>query len=517
MGLSRYSLRTGILAQLTLLILAAMLLINVVMVKFAERDLIAAKVQSGHLLVEAISQVLGQPLRSMGAVPSTMDPSSEIHQNVVRLLTKTSFPDATIVDNKGEVIFPPAPYLDTMRLNASLAREAMETGSSLVNFAGAVWGVIWLSPKEVRISAPLRAEDRIMGGLTLTGPLLPIYQDLRQSEKILLLYILLYTLTLVVAGIHLLSRMVVSPLRRLVRITAEHKGGDAIPSSREQSENEIGRLSDSLHNMIVRLDQNKRELEAHIESLEKANNELKKAQNEVIRSEKLASVGRLAAGVAHEIGNPIGIILGYLELLDKDDLSQSERKDFLDRMGSEVTRIHVIIRQLLDFSRPSQGKRANTNAHRVVMETLEILTPQPMMEDIQVKLALDALCDDVFADPSQLRQVFLNIIMNAADALMERERHDNSEAAKTLLIQSRNTPERIELMFEDNGPGATEEDLGHIFDPFYTTKEPGRGTGLGLFVCYRIIEDMGGTIRAESARGSGTRFFVDLLLSQSSN
>jgi signal transduction histidine kinase len=494
-----------------------MLLINVVMVKFAERDLIAAKVQSGHLLVEAVSQAVGHPLRFTGTVPSTMDPSSDIHQNLVRLLTKASFPDATIVNSQGEVIFPAVSYLDTMRLNASLAREAMETGSSSVNFAGAVWGVIWLSPKEVRISAPLRAEDRIIGGLTLTSPLLPIYQDLRQSEKIILLYILLYTLTLVVAGIHLLSRMVVSPLRRLVRITAEYKGGDAIPSSREQSENEIGRLSNSLHNMILRLDQNKKELEAHITSLEKANNELKKAQNEVIRSEKLASVGRLAAGVAHEIGNPIGIILGYLELLDKDDLSQTERKDFLDRMGSEVTRIHVIIRQLLDFSRPSQGRRTNTNAHRAVMETLEILTPQPMMEDIQVKLALDASRDDVFADPSQLRQVFLNIIMNAADALMEEDRHDSPEVAKTLMIRSRNRPDRIELMFEDNGPGATDEELGHIFDPFYTTKEPGRGTGLGLFVCYRIIEDMGGTIRAESVRGSGTRFFVDLLLSQSSN
>jgi signal transduction histidine kinase len=494
-----------------------MLLINVVMVKFAERDLIAAKVQSGHLLVETISQVLDRPLRSTDTVPATMDPSSDIHQNLVRLLTKTSFPDATIVDSHGEVIFPAVPYLDTMRLNASLAREAMGTGSVLVNFSGAVWGVIWLSPKEVRISVPLRAEGRIIGGLTLTGPLLPIYRDLRQSEKVILLYILLYTLTLVVAGIHLLSRMVVSPLRRLVRITAEYKGGDAIPSSREQSENEIGRLSNSLHNMILRLDQNKKELEAHIESLEKANKELKKAQNEVIRSEKLASVGRLAAGVAHEIGNPIGIILGYLELLDQDGLSQAERKDFLDRMGSEVSRIHVIIRQLLDFSRPSQGRRTNTNAHRAVMETLEILTPQPMMEDIQVKLALEASRDDVFADPSQLRQVFLNIIMNAADALMEKDRRDTAGVVKTLRIRSRNRPDRIELMFEDNGPGATEEELGHLFDPFYTTKEPGRGTGLGLFVCYRIIEDMGGSIRAESARGRGTRFFVDLLLSQSSN
>ncbi len=517
MGLPRYSLRTGILAQLTLLILAAMLLINVVMVKSAERDLIAAKVRSGHLLVEAISQVFGRPARSSEAVPAGRDPGPEFRRNLVQLLTKTSFSDATIVDAQGEVVFPAASSFDTVRSNAYRAREAMETGSSLVDFAGAVWGVIWLSPREVRISAPLRVDDRIVGGLTVTGPLLPIYQELRQSEKIILIYILLYTLTLVIVGIHLLSRMVVSPLQRLVRITAEYKGGGAIPSSREQTENEIGRLSHSLHNMLLRLDQNKRELEAHIESLEKANKELKKAQNEVIRSEKLASVGRLAAGIAHEIGNPIGIILGYLELLGKGDLSQAERKDFLDRMTAEVTRIHVIIRQLLDFSRPSQGRRTNTHAHRAVLETLEILTPQPMMEDIQVRLALDASRDEVFADPSQLQQVFLNIIMNAADALMEEDRHERPAVEKTLIIRSRNTSDRIEFTFEDNGPGATEEELGHIFDPFYTTKAPGKGTGLGLSVCYRIIEDMGGKIRAESARGMGTRFFVDLLLSQSRN
>jgi len=140
-----------------------------------------------------------------------------------------------------------------------------------------------------------------------------------------------------------------------------------------------------------------------------------------------------------------------------------------------------------------------------------------MMEDIQVNLALDASCDEVLADPSQLQQVFLNIIMNAADALMEKDWHASPEMAKTLMIRSRNTPDRIELMFEDNGPGATDEELGHIFDPFFTTKAPGRGTGLGLSVCYRLIEEMGGTIRAESVHGRGTRFFVDLLLSQSSN
>jgi signal transduction histidine kinase len=261
--------------------------------------------------------------------------------------------------------------------------------------------------------------------------------------------------------------------------------------------------------MLRRLEENKRELQSHISSLEKANRELQQAQDEIIRSEKLASVGKLAAGIAHEIGNPIGIIIGYLDLLNSEDITEVEKKDFLNRIESEITRVNRIIRQLLDFSRPSSGEPAKTRVHDMVKMTLSMLGPQPMMESVRTALELKAQNDTVLADPNQLQQVFLNIIMNAADALAEGKEEGEE---KWLTIKSERIGGSIELRFFDNGHGIPEKELLRIFDPFYTTKEPGKGTGLGLSVCYRIVEGLGGAIRAESKTGEGTTIIVSLPL-----
>jgi len=287
-----------------------------------------------------------------------------------------------------------------------------------------------------------------------------------------------------------------------------------VPALPESSKNEIGDLTRSLSHMLKRLDENKRELQSHISSLEKANRDLRQAQDEIIRSEKLASVGRLAAGIAHEIGNPIGIILGYLELLSSGDISEADKKDFLNRIESEITRVNGIIRQLLDFSRPSSGEPEKTMVHNLVKSTLAMLEPQPMMEGVRTTLELNAQKDTVLADPNQLQQVFLNIIMNAADALAEGK---GKEGIKHLKIRSEKTEGSIELRFSDNGPGIVEKELLRIFDPFYTTKEPGKGTGLGLSVCYRIVEGLGGTIRAESKPGEGATIIVSLPLYEGQN
>jgi signal transduction histidine kinase len=310
-------------------------------------------------------------------------------------------------------------------------------------------------------------------------------------------------------GYVLLSRIVVKPIDKLLAMTGAYKDGFMVPSLPESSKNEIGDLTRSLSHMLRRLDENKRELQSHISSLEKANRDLRQAQDEIIRSEKLASVGRLAAGIAHEIGNPIGIILGYLDLLNSGDVSDADRKDFLNRIESEIVRVNRIIRQLLDFSRPSSGEPGKTGVHDLVKMTLAMLEPQPMMEGVRTTLELKARKDTVLADPNQLQQVFLNILMNAADALGESQ---GEGRVKRLVIQSDRVEGTIEVRFSDNGPGIPEKELLRIFDPFYTTKEPGKGTGLGLSVCYRIVEGLGGKIRAESKTGEGTTIVVSLPL-----
>jgi two-component system, NtrC family, sensor kinase len=503
------SLRTGILAQLTFLILVAMLLINVVMVKLAERDLIGTRLQAGRLVAQAIQESFDYRLRDTTTGAPSLDMDASFHTSVIRVLSEGGFSNALIVDRKGSKIFATGPPGEAEEYALSGAREAAATGISSHQFTGTTWGVIWLSKRDLWIFAPLSFEGSLRGGMSVSCSLVPLYETLRNSEKVIVLYIFLDTLVLVMVGLVLLSRIVVKPIHQLLQLTAGYKDGDAVPPVTEASRNEIGELSRSLQNMLRRLDENKKELRDHIASLEKANRELRQAQDEIIRSEKLASVGRLAAGVAHEIGNPIGIILGYLDLLHSRDIGEEEKKDFLSRIESEITRINRIIRELLDFSRPSSGELTRTHVHEALQNTVTMLEPQPMMEDLTTRLDLTALHDVVLADPNRLQQVFLNIIMNSADALSGA---GGREGSKTLTIRSENRNEQIRLIFTDNGPGIPQDELMRIFDPFYTTKEPGKGTGLGLSVCYRIVESLGGTIKAESVVGRGTTIMVVLPL-----
>lgn len=503
MRLPLYSLRTGILAELTFLIAAAMLLINVVAVKFAERDLIETRIRMARFFVHAVEKQAWSFMTQKGDLRSAGS-NALFTRNIEALKAEGGFSDILIIDAKGMPLVASGASGRSGGNPVASALEAVRTKLESVSFTGRTWGVLWFAHKELRLSAPLTHEDRVVGGIHLRASLISVYGDLRKSQKIIFMYILLDTLVLVVVGFFLLSRIVVKPINRLLKMTSEYTEGEMVPPFEETSSNEIGELSRSLNNMLRRLEQNKIELKNHVQSLEKANRELQQAQDEIIRSEKFASVGRLGAGIAHEIGNPIGIVLGYLELLGKKDVTETERKDFLERIEDEIIRINGIIRQLLEYSRPSEGVREPVAVHEIVLKTLAILGPQPMMEDIVVDVETHATRDMVYADPNLLQQVFLNIIMNAADALAEGDRRNTSDSKKSLAIRSRNIDKNIEVIFEDNGPGIPQEDLGRIFDPFYTTKEPGKGTGLGLSVSYRIVEDAGGTLRAESAPGRGT-------------
>jgi two-component system, NtrC family, sensor kinase len=504
-------LRTGVLAHLAFLIVSAMLLINMVMVKFSEKDLIEAKLQTGLLLLNSIEQKVGNHITNQHRTWAHLESDRRFKKEINRLLRAGGFSGALVVNRDGAKVLGYGSWGEREQEGLSMCRDTLVTKRHSRDFSGNTWGVIWLANERVKISSPILFEGRFLGAMTIYAELRPLYEKLRKSEKIILIYILLNTIILVLFGIYLLSKIVVRPIHRLLSITEQFKGGEQFPNLEDSSPNEIGRLSRSLNMMLKRLDENKKELKAHISSLEKANQDLRKAQDEIIKSEKLASVGRLAAGVAHEIGNPIGITLGYLELLKDETLSKEESRDFLKRMESEISRISQTIRQLLDFSRPASGEMEQTGIHDLIMETVNMLKPQPMMAHIKIRPVLQVSRDSVRADPNQLKQVFLNIIMNAADAMTSEEFPDD-ETAGTLTIKTIDAEDSIELRFEDTGSGIPKQELAHVFDPFYTTKDTGTGTGLGLSVCYRIIEGMGGSIRAESIQGEGTTIIIDIPL-----
>lgn len=507
-----FSVRIGILGHLAVLIIFAMLLTNAVTMKLVERNSINAKAQLGRLLLNAIVQKVEYQLGPQNRTWNDMGTDSRFRMDITQLLRPGEFQEALFVDKRGRKVFSTGQWVKGGNEALSLARQALKEKKWTLGFYGSTWGVVWLAPDNIKIAAPLHFDGRFMGAITICAHLKPLYQTLRDSEKIILFYIFLNTIVLVLFGMYMLSRTVVKPIQKLVKITQQFKEDEPLPLLVDSSRNEIGQLFRSLNMMLKRLKENKKELKAHISSLEKANKEIKKTQDEIIKSEKMASVGRLAAGVAHEIGNPIGIVLGYLDLLKTDDLAKVENEDYLRRIESEITRINRIIQQLLDFSRPTITQQKETKVHDLVMETMTILEPQPMMAHIHTKTDLKAAKDTVWAEPNQLKQVFLNIMMNAADAMNVDEPSDDHAPAKILTIMSDNTDNFIILKFSDTGPGISQEELGHIFDPFYTTKDPGKGTGLGLSVCYRIIEGLGGHIHAQSIPGKGTTITIDIPL-----
>lgn len=504
-----FGLRAGILTQLIFLIVAAMLLINVVILNLYEKDLITEKVKIGELLVSGIEYITGDALTDNEQGLKNIHFGADYVSLIQEMLNTGEYRGMTIVNASGESVFSTGLDNEARQYGLTLAMTAMNTITQSVNYKGVTWGVLWPRKKELYLSAPLKYRERVIGGISVISSLVPVYEILRRSERLVILYIAIDTIILALVGIYLLSRIVVNPIHKLLRMTTEYEGSESLISTGETPANEIGNLTRALANMLKRLDENKKELKSHIVSLEKANKELKAAQNEIVQSEKLASVGRLAAGIAHEIGNPIGIILGYIDMIMRGGLTPEEEGDFLKRVEGEISRVNIIIRQLLDFSRTSKEERINLNIHSLITDTVEMLKPQSEINKITISLALTAENDNVIADKNQMQQVFLNILINSIDALSEEG--ETMEDAQIHVI-SKNRNGLLELEFIDNGPGISVDNLDHIFDPFFTTKDPGKGTGLGLSVCYRIIEATGGTIRAESHQGKGMIIRIDLPL-----
>ncbi len=502
--------------SLAFLILSAMLLIHMVTAKLTERDLINARIQSGRVLLQAANIIAidlsqcraGQPNRKGGRKNNPL--GTDFGRHVVSLLHRAGFSGIMIKDNSGLEVFSYGDWSNKLSIqNTGTPHPARPTR---IEFSGRTWGLFWLAPRDVILVSSLRVKGQFAGSVAIFSDLKPLYKKIRASEPIILGYIGMNALILVLFGIYLLSRTVVRPINRLVAMTEKFDGAIPIMQKDESPNNEIGRLSQSLNHMLRELDANERKLKENISSLEAANQEIKRAQDEMVESEKMATVGRLATGVAHEIGNPLGIILGYIELLQRGDLTLLEQKDFLVRMESEISRIHRIIRDLLDFSKPSAGRPHDTNANEILEEVLTILSPQTLFEKVQVRRMLEAEAVIVKVDQDSLKQVFLNIIMNAADAMAESQVFAGDSRGSILTLKSFNEEGFLIIRFSDTGCGMSRDEIKRIFDPFFTTKAPGKGTGLGLSICYTIMDQAGGRIRAESEPGGGTTLILEIPL-----
>ncbi len=251
------------------------------------------------------------------------------------------------------------------------------------------------------------------------------------------------------------------------------------------------------------LSEERARLAAKVAELTAANAALAEARASLVRSEKLATVGRLAAGVAHEVGNPLGAVSGYAELargfLQPD--ADPRLRDALERIAAASDRIDRIVRDLLDFARPTPLEVRPMGLRSAVEAALRLAAVQSRFKGVEVVIALPAELPPVFADERHLSQVILNLLLNAGDAM---------PGGGTVTVAAGRRGDQVALVVSDTGPGISAEDLPRIFDPFFTTKEPGQGSGLGLAICHSIVESMGGSIDAASPAGGGASFVVRL-------
>ena len=229
------------------------------------------------------------------------------------------------------------------------------------------------------------------------------------------------------------------------------------------------------------------------------------AQQQLIQSEKLASVGTLISGVAHEINNPLGNILGRVQLLQHAISDDTSRRD-LQTVRDECERAIRIVRNLLSFTREHQPETTLVSLNDTLDQVLELRAYELSVSNIELGKDFQADLPEISADPHQLQQVFLNLVINAEQAMTA------AHGRGSLSITTQRVGDAVQVVVTDDGPGIPEELISQIFDPFFTTKEVGAGTGLGLSVCFGIVEKHGGEMHVRSEEGKGTTFTVELPL-----
>ena len=297
---------------------------------------------------------------------------------------------------------------------------------------------------------------------------------------------------------------IVRPVEQLTRASERVATGGRYEEVPVKGVAEIARLASVYNAMAAQLRLERTALEDRVRRLEETTAKLRTTQHELVRSEKLASVGRLAAGIAHEIGNPLAAILGFVDLLQGGKLSAMEQREFLSRVHSETERINKIIRDLLNFSRQNTAPDAPYAASDlgvVVENAVRLVVPQKDLSHVTIERRVVEQTPMVRGDVDKLTQVVLNLLLNAADAIA-------GEGSIVVDVAPSETPGMVSLVVSDTGPGIAPSIAEKLFDPFVTTKDVGQGTGLGLAVCHNIVAQLGGKIEVTTPAGGGARFEI---------
>ena len=539
------SLRLEIIINISLLMLVAILLIGFTISKMNEKNILHERIKNTEGMIKDFQAIVDFMARGRETF-SLGDPTvqKEIQDFAQIYIKEKGLSDLVVLDQEMRAIAGKGGESLGQFYSNEPMKKVLQSGliGSEIKKSGSFLSSQY---ETLTLYAPLWVQGKVAGGIQMEVPIGDVMVHLLTSQRMILFSIVIDAIILVIFGSFLLSRVLVKPLKDLVRLTQKISEGDFNEKIEGASTNEIGQLISSFNRMIERLGENQDSLENHVRSLESANKQLKQAQEELIRSEKLASIGRFAAGVAHEVGNPLGAILGYASILENESIDREESKDYLRRIQKEIERINRIVRELLDFSRPSKSEIREVDLNKVIENTLSLLSYQKDFRNIETQLELHTSLPRVEGDESQLSQVFINIILNAVDAMplggslgiqteeyvvedffvndfqplfAPRRKGDPVESdyshlrrpnpLAAILGKFSRGDLLVRVRISDTGMGIKKEDLEKIFDPFFTTKPPDKGTGLGLSISLRIVESMGGAMRVESDVGKGASFEV---------
>jgi len=359
--------------------------------------------------------------------------------------------------------------------------------------------------------------DTMLGSLIIKIPLKTQDDAIQKSSSEFFLLAILATFLLVSFLLFFTRRRIKDPLNELVKVSVAVANGDKsirletkpnqLDDMRTVSE-AFNDMLDNLHNATVELENWSQQLEYKVQ---KKTEELGAAQKELMHVERLASLGRLSSSVAHEINNPLSGILIYTKLLYKQvsnpEMYASKRDSMMRHLKlieNETKRCGDIVKGLLDFSRKDQDDFEPRHLHETLKETYELMTHPIKIANIKFETCFDAENDFIYCNPNQIKQACVALLVNASEAVK-----DNGE----IIIRTKNQDEdSVTFEISDNGAGIAPEDLSHIFEPFFSTKQDVSGIGLGLAIVHGIIQNHKGKIQVKSELGVGTTISINLPL-----
>jgi len=481
----RPSLTFSILASLACLLTLTWILFSLFAFKTAERDLYEQKGEHAKLLLATFVNQLPDDIPYFPNGMLHLDAPSAVFGN--RLADGRAIERLTLLDSSGKAVFTAGREGTDVYMPFSLPDNITNEGAIM---PGGAYFVRTL---------PVSRNGFQAGRAGLVVSLADEKNRIQRSRQLFLSYFALDFILLLGIGSYILSRIVVRPVDRLLSATEKITGGYYGSRVVVSGPMELARLAESFNIMSDTLRLKEEEVISHVRAIEEANRELKQAREEAVRSEKMASVGLLAAGTAHEIGTPLASVIGYAEILASELEHDPLQADYLARIMESCGRIDRIVRGLLEYARPKEPAVEDLDTASLIIETIELLKHQGQMKKCRVEIISESELPLVTLDPYQLQQVLINLLMNAADAM---------EGGGQICISLRyiQLDDAVQIDITDTGSGILPENICRIFDPFFTTKEPGRGTGLGLAIAARIIEGFGGRILVKSNPGDGSCF-----------